>query len=143
MISEIITAINTKLKTVFPDVPRETTDIKEGFNRPSFFVEYECNSSAIGESLVQNNIDIKIYYFSSNKNKSRIECIETIEKLNNAFRLVLSISESCAIPIDETSSTILEDGILIFSFDLVYVNEIAEEAPGELINDLEINIMKG
>lgn len=142
MISEIITAINTKLEQVFPSVKRESTDIKEGFTRPSFFVDYENNSSVIGESMVRNDIAIKIYYFCKDRNKNRLECIETIEKLNNAFRLVLNVSENCAIPIDETSSSILEDGVLVFSFDLVYVNTVSE-APGELIENLEISIKKG
>jgi len=140
-LTDLITVINTALATKFPTVDRLSTDIEEGFNRPAFFVDIDNhNKSMMGEILKDVNLTVRIYYFSESKYKNRVELLTMIEDLSSLFLTNLKINEDFYIPIDEINSTITEEKVLVFDFDVRYVYEVAEDEDLEAIDNLELNI---
>lgn len=140
-LKDLITVINTKLSTKFPNINIVSTDIEEGFDRPAFFIDIDNhNKSTLGEVLRDVNLTIRIYYFSTSKYKNRVELITMIEDLTNLFLTNLKINEDFYIPIDEVNSTITEEKVVIVDFDVRYVYEVFEEEDLETLEDLNINI---
>lgn len=140
-LNDLITVINTVLETRFPNIERLSTDIEEGFTRPSFFVDIDNhNKSMLGEVLKNVNLTVRIYYFPKSKYKNRIEIITMIEDLTNLFLTNLKINEDFYIPIDEVNSTVTEEKVLIIDFDIKYVYEVPEDEDLELLEDLNIEI---
>jgi len=138
---DLITVINTTLENKFPSINLLSTDIEEGFKRPAFFVDIDNhNKSMLGEVLKDVNLTVRIYYFSSNKSKNRIEVIDMMENLKDLFLTTLKINEDFYIPIDEVNSTITEEKVLVVDFDIRYVYEVQEDEDLEIIDNLEINI---
>ena len=45
-LQQILLAINERISAAFPNVEIQSTDISEGFKRPSFFVDFESIAAA-------------------------------------------------------------------------------------------------
>jgi hypothetical protein len=140
-LNDLITVINTVLEKRFPNIERLSTDIEEGFNRPSFFVDIDNhNKSMLGEVLKDVNLTVRIYYFPKNKYKNRIELLSMIEDLTNLFLTNLKINADFYIPINEVNSTITEEKVLIIDFDIRYVYEVPEDEELEMLEEINIEI---
>lgn len=139
-IKDVLLVINTILNANFPNIEIQATDIEEGFNRPSFFVEVENNNTSnLMTNYKDKNLSIRIYYFPSNRETYQIEIIEVEEKLEELFCQKIKINEDFYIAIDETESETI-DRVLQFVFDLNYVQELEDTDESELIDTLDINI---
>lgn len=121
MLKEIALAINKKLKSVFPNIGINSTDISEGFQRPSFFVDFE-NTTLQQQSArrVDRSIHCIIYFFPTDRYQNKIEILEVQEKLEDAFRDELLVGEH-RLYMGEISSDKV-DGVLQVSFDIVYTS---------------------
>lgn len=140
-IKDVITVINRNLETKFPKISIVSTDVEEGFKRPSFFVDIDNhNKSRMGEVLKDINFTVRIYYFPSTKYKNRIEVIDMMEDLKDLFLTTLKINDDFYIPIDDINSTITEEKVLVVDFDIRYVSEVPEDEDLEMIEELELNI---
>lgn len=125
---DIFKAINSKIKETFPNVVIQSTDISEGFQRPCFYVDFEnFRGAAEGGTIKSEKMDIEIHYFPSDRYKYKIEMLEVLRKLENAFIGTLKINDKVKINILDTEAK-KTDGVLIFTFE----TEIFDSMPGEL-----------
>ncbi|MBP2027402.1 hypothetical protein J2Z35_001196 [Acetoanaerobium pronyense] len=140
--TDILKAINAKIKEAFPDKEIQSKDITEGFERPSFFIDFSNMAASEMMNYFRNRVTtIVIYYFPSDRYKNRIEILGIQDKLEEIFLDMLKVNEDFIITINETEANIV-DGILQFSFDLETVEQIERESPEPLIEELDIEIRK-
>ena len=136
-IIDILMAINKQLKTVYPSVIIQSTDVKEGFNRPCFYVDIvDFDNELVMETFDRKRAAFSLYYFPTDPNNYRMELLEVRETLQNAFIGILNIGDGFNIHILDTETRI-NDGVLNFDFEIEYYqrrNEI--ELP--YIQDMEI-----
>jgi hypothetical protein len=119
--------INGFMYTSYNNVEIQSNDIKKGFERPCFYVEFEgMKKSNFNLVMVDRNITARIYYFPTDRNKYRIELLEVQEILEKIFNSPIMVNESFAITVDEINSEII-DGVMQTSFDL-YTVEIKDES---------------
>ena len=140
-LEQIALAINEMIISVFPDVEIQSTDISEGFNRPSFFVDFEASTnSSHGARGRERRIQVTVYYFPSDRYQNRIELLEVQEKLEAAFTGSLMITEGFVVyPFDV--DTVKVDGTLQTSFEIYYI-EVDATDDGEDMGDLQLNVEK-
>jgi hypothetical protein len=126
-LKDIKTAVVSKLNANFTQEV-QSSDVKEGFSRPSFFVELDNATSSSTEEQKHRGLTVRIYYFPSDKNKNSIEILDTQEALENAFDLKLPVLDR-KLTINETES-VTTDGVLTFSFDIEYEEgKVIADAP--------------
>lgn len=130
---QIKKAINDKLTARF-EIEINSRDIKEGFSRPSFFVDFENISKTGLESQIERSFTVRIYFFPKDKNSPSMEILEILEGLEEIFDLKLRV-EDRHFNIFETKGE-TTDGVLQFEFDINYEDgrEIAE---AETMQELE------
>lgn len=114
---DIKKAINSLLTKEFA-VVINSNDVKEGFIRPSFFVQLENSNRSGDESQVHKSLTVQIYYFPSDRHKYSIEVMEVQEQLENLFDLKLKVLDRF-FNIDDTNAT-TTDGVLSFAFDIAF-----------------------
>ncbi|PEB56240.1 hypothetical protein CON65_15905 [Bacillus pseudomycoides] len=114
---DIKKAINSLLTKEFA-IDINSNDVKEGFARPSFFVQFENSNRSGNESQVYKSLTVQIYYFPSDRHNYSIEVMEVQEQLENLFDLKLKVLDRF-FNIDNTSAT-TTDGVLSFSFDIAF-----------------------
>jgi hypothetical protein len=141
-LKEIAKAINSTLEKVLPDVPIQSSDISEGFERPCLYVDFDMitTSDYIGYKR-ERTIQVIIYYFPTSRYENEIELLETQEILEQAFSDHLNIREGFAVFPMETNS-VKVDGVLQFSFE-IYTLEAKpniEEENAEYMEELHINL---
>lgn len=95
-----------------------SNDLKEGFNRPSFFVDFDNVGKSSSETQVERNLTVQIYFFPSKRNEYSIEVLEVLDKLESLFDLKLPVLDR-RINITDTTSEVT-DGVLHFSFDIQF-----------------------
>lgn len=113
---DIRLAVNRKLKTTGIEINSE--DVSEGFNRPSFFVEFLNNNRSGDENQVHKALSVQIYYFPTDRYEYSIEVMDMQERLENIFDLKLRVLDRL-FNVDETNA-ITTDGVLNFSFDIAF-----------------------
>jgi len=73
-LSQILKAVNTKLKETFPKIEIDSKDLSEKFNRPSFRTELDgLKTSAFMTTFKERNFTIRIYFFTILPGKGREE----------------------------------------------------------------------
>lgn len=132
---QIKKAINVIIKNTFGITPT-STDITEGFDRPSFFVVLIPSKHDKGPDYFERHIKVTIYYFSEEINSPINEVVEIQEHLELAFECKL-IVEDRAINIDETDGEVI-DGVLQFNFELNYFDTKDIEETNELADEIKI-----
>ncbi|WP_096199513.1 phage tail terminator family protein [Bacillus sp. FJAT-45350] len=132
---DILNVITTKLIKEFR-IEINSNDVKEGFKRPSFFVDFDNVRRSSTEEQIERGLTIRIYYFPSDRNKNEVELLDVQEELESLFELKLGVFDR-SFNIIETFSEVT-DGVLNFSFDIEYFEgkEIEEAEPME---NLEFN----
>lgn len=137
--TDIRMAINQKLETT--GVTINSRDVKEGFKRPSFFLQLNNVGRGGSESQVEKSLTAQIYYFPSDRYEYEIEVLEMQETLDNLFDLKLPIKDRL-INISEYNS-FLNDGVLNVLFDIEFEEarnrEKYEQYPYEIMHELEFN----
>ena len=113
---DIKKAINSKIKTEFNNIAINSNDVKEGFERPSFFVQLDTNGRSSDVNQIYKDLTVRINYFPTDENDYSIELMDVQEQLEGIFELKLKVQDRL-FNIDETNSEIT-DGVLEFSFDI-------------------------
>ncbi|MDN4093573.1 hypothetical protein QYF48_12180 [Brevibacillus agri] len=141
-LKQIALAINNKLAEVLPNIPIQSKDISEGFERPSLFVDFDniTTSDYIGNKR-ERNIQVIIYFFPTDRYNNKIEILEVQEALEQAFSGQLMIKEGFIVyPLEVNSVKV--DGVLQFSFE-IYTLEYEQdpaETNADYMTDLYINL---
>lgn len=147
--TEIVKAINNKIKTQFPkikfnsndtDVGVEAGDVKTKLIRPSFRVSLDGIKSSNFMNLAKDRkMTVRIYYFPSKKDKYRIEMLDIQDKLETVFveDNIIITENGNKIEIYETEFDTI-DGVLHFYFKIQLYEDLNKLDDGE--NMEEINI---
>ena len=125
---DIKKAVNTLLKNEF-GYEINSNDVKEGFLRPSFFVEFDNVNRSATEEQTMRNLTISIYFFPTDRINYSLEVLDVTDRLENLFDLKLVVLDR-KFNIDEVTSNVT-DGVLVFEFDIQY-----EE--GKVLPDAEL-----
>jgi len=143
--AQVELAINKKLKSAYPEVGIEPDDIKDGFKRPSFFVDFSYNKTTkVSDEFYKKDLSIVIYYFPSDRNKYSMEILEVGETLEELFLGKLVIEDEAEEKIVTINAVDLDtvDGVLQVSFDLEVFTSKVESDDNEMMEDLEVSITK-
>ena len=139
--TSIIKAINEKIKTSFPTIHLDASDIAEKILRPSFRTSIDAISTSNFMNVSQDRqITIRIYYFPTDKNKYRIEMLDVQDKLEQAFidDNIITTDEGFIIEIFESSFDLI-DGVLHFYFDIQLSEDYNRINDTENMEDITIN----
>ncbi|MGG3307454.1 DUF6838 family protein [Paenibacillus lautus] len=140
-LKEIITAINERLIAIAPDVEIQSNDISEGYQTPSFFVEFEdVRSAQYGAWGRERGIPVIIYYFPTERQHKQMELLDMQEKLEQGFIMPFEIRKGFTVFPLELNAT-KTGGVLQLSFDL-YTLEFDMTETGEDITELHLHIEK-
>jgi hypothetical protein len=63
ILKDIKLAINNLIEATFPEIEISSKDIKEGFARPSFFVDFETTSKHSTDEQIIRELQVIIYSF--------------------------------------------------------------------------------
>lgn len=137
---EIIKAINNKIKNKITGVEFEPTDSKEGLIRPSFRTNIDnIKVSNFMNFAKDREMTVRIYYFSTNKDKYRLELLDIQDKLEDIFLTENTIvtESGFIIEIYECQFDVV-DGVLHFYFDIMLNEDIdrTDESQNELMEVL-------
>lgn len=147
---DIKKAVNGLLKNKF-NIEINSNDVKEGFNRPSFFVAFDDANRSSTPEQVEKSLTIRIHYFPTDRYNYSIEVLDIQEQLENLFDLKLGVLDR-KFNIHE-ASTLVTDGVLEFSFDIyffdvkdiptdVIVDEIGKPIPDSSGNPIPVELMQ-
>lgn len=141
---DISIAVDSKLKAGFPDVEIQSSDVEEGFKRPSFFVRID---NADTKKFMANGRDRKltvyINYFPSDPHGSEVELLDARDTLEDVFLIdgVLEIGDY-RVFVDElkisASKSMNQKQTLLCKFDLEFNETYIEEVNPNLMEDLEV-----
>jgi hypothetical protein len=129
--------------TEYNNVEIESSNIKKGFKRPCFYVEFDnLKKGNFNSTVADRNLTVRIHYFPTDRIKNKLELLEVQEVLENIFLKPLIVGVNFVITINELNSKVA-DGVLNTSFDLHTV-EVESWAEGdtdtsELMQELEYN----
>lgn len=130
-------AINKKINESL-QMNVDSKNLEEEFERPSVRTSIDnLKTSAFMQSMKERNFIVRIYYFSKNREKNKIELLEIQEKLEEAFFSHLKIKGAFFIYIDEIIFNVT-DGILIGEFEVMTLEEIVNDINTENMEELEI-----
>jgi len=130
-------AINKKINESL-QMNVDSKNLEEEFERPSVRTAIDnLKTSAFMQSMKERNFIVRIYYFSKNREKNKIELLEIQEKLEEAFFSHLKIKGAFFIYIDEIIFNVT-DGILIGEFEVRTLEEILNDINTENMEELEI-----
>lgn len=131
---DIKKSVNEKLISEF-DYEINSQDIKEGYKRPSFFVEFDNANRSDTVEQVHRYLSINIYFFPSDRHSYSLEILDVTDRLESLFNLKLPVSDRYFNIVEVNSE--VTDGVLIFSFDIEY--EEGKEAPNaDLMQHLDV-----
>ena len=136
-LKEIMLAINRKINESL-QMNVDSKNLEEEFERPSVRTSIDnLKTSAFMQSMKERNFIVRIYYFSKNREKNKIELLEIQEKLEETFFSHLKIKGAFFIYIDEIVFNV-SDGILIGEFEVMTLEDIINDINIEAIEELEI-----
>ena len=136
-LKEIMLAINKKINESL-QMNVDSKNLEEEFERPSVRTSIDnLKTSAFMQSMKERNFIVRIYYFSKNREKNKIELLEIQEKLEEAFFSHLKVKGAFFIYIDEIIFNVT-DGILIGEFEVRTLEEILNDINTENMEELEI-----
>jgi hypothetical protein len=136
-LKQIILAIDEVILAKFPTIEIQATDVKEGFKRPSFFVQLDNISSDTGLYFSKRSMTTRIYYFPSNRHNYSLELIDMQDGLESIFKLNFEV-ENRVITIAETRGQTI-DGVLEFEFDFEFTEKLEIEDLGDPMEELDYN----
>lgn len=134
---QINKAINELIKGEFPNVPIQSRDVEEGFQRPSFFVSLETNRSEAFQFNVLREMTCRILYFPSKKDLYKEEAYGVMDRLEKLFGLNFSV-ENRVITIEGAETDII-DKVVHYDFDFSYYDSNTQDDDSPLMQELSYN----
>lgn len=134
---DILKAVNKVLKEAFPQIPRESQDIKEGFDRECFFVELAgISESYITEAMTNDRTTVRIHYFPKDMHVNRAELYGIRDRMRNALGLAIRVKEDIYVSVNDLEYEITENGVLMTDFQVEYAQFVPEEEDLEDMDNL-------
>lgn len=133
---EINKAVNAKIKhalsdSTFKEVPIIASDLSKPIVRPSIKIVFDNgNTGKFNSCMKERTLTCRVYFFSSDLKKYKIENTKVQDLIENEFLTPLKVSDTFFIDIDEVEANI-SDTVLICSFDI----ETLEDIPEIIIDD--------
>jgi len=131
-------AINLKLKDKF-NIDINENDVKEGFDRPSFFVKFDDLSKNDHLYNFERNITVRIYYFPTDRYKYQIEVLEVQQDIEDIFKLGIEVEERYLKIKNDIQSEII-DSVLMVTFDLSYFDSSYVETAYDKMKGVDIDV---
>ena len=140
-LKEIALAINEQLIRAVPEIPITSKDIREGIERPSFFVDFDPSRVQRNTArMLERTITVTIFFFPTDRYKYKLEMLDVQQRLEDAFNDELVIDSDTRLYTGEITSQKV-DGVLQFSFDIAFT--AIEPANDDDIPMMEELIFKG
>lgn len=114
---DIKKSINTMLINRF-NKTINANDVKEGFDRPSFFVDFDNVNPGKSLTQIEKSFTTRIYYFPESISNNSMELLEVMEDLEMLFDLKLPVKDRLFNITDVNSG--ITDGVLQFAFDIYF-----------------------
>lgn len=121
--AQITKAINDKVLAEFPTIPIQSSDVEEGFQRPSFFVSLETNR---GEGFQFSNLrdmTCRILFFPTSRYQYMEEAYDVMDRLEKLFGLSFTVGDR-TITINSATADVI-DKVVHFDFDFSYYDDPA------------------
>ena len=131
-------SINNKIIEKFPHIDLQSRDIKEGFKRPSFFVQLDNLSKTDYLYSFERSLTVRIHYFPSDRYEYQLEILEKQEVIEELFKLGLAVEDRFISIVDGIESEIV-DGVLLISFDLKYFDSNESHEEGKKMQELIVD----
>lgn len=137
-LKQIDKAIADMLNNHFPDIEIQSSDVEEGFKRPSFFMQLDNINTDTRQYYAIRTMTARIYYFPSSRYEYSLEVLDMQDQLNSVFNLNFPVGDR-VITIDETRSQVI-DKVLEFEFDFEYHDYIKLDDDGDLMQELILDV---
>lgn len=137
--SQIVKAINTKIKSAFSNIKFQSIDNNEGLIRPSFRTNLDnVKSSNFMNVAKDREITVRIYYFPTDRNDYRTELLDVQNALESLFldENTISTDDGFIIEIYECEFDVV-DGVLHFYFDIMLSEDFNRVDEGDNMEELE------
>lgn len=134
-LKQIKKAVNDIIKVKFPTIEIQAEDIKEGFKRPSFFVQFDNLDKDTGLYASDRSMTIRVYYFPSDRYVYSLEILDIQDSLDSIFNLNFAV-EDRVITIKEARGQVV-DKVLEFEFDINFVDSDDTEIGGNLMQEMD------
>lgn len=131
--------ITNMLNVSFPSIEVISTDVEEGFPRPSFKVILEDIRFKELQNYTENQMSIRIYFFPTSLYEYSTEILNKQHELRQLFNYTLIIDDK-TILIHEVTTDIT-DKVLWFEFDISYLDGSNRKQP--VHDDLEELVLDG
>lgn len=138
-ITDVVKAINGRLKQAYPNVPIQASDVKEGFQRPCFYTEVaDYTTEQLMTAFDRKMAVISILYFPTDPHIYQVELLDVRERLQGAFIGSLNLNDDFMIHILDVSDTI-SDGVLNLDIEIeYYVRRQEQDTSLPFIEEMEI-----
>jgi hypothetical protein len=137
-LKQIKLVINNLLLNKFPTIEIQSEDVRQGFNRPCFFVQLDNDDRDTRLYVTERSILVRIHYFPTNRYEYSLEIMDIQDGLESIFNLNFKV-ETRVITINETRAQTI-DGVLEFEFDFEFVDPVETIEEGDLMGDLELDV---
>ena len=147
--TDILKAVNDRIKSKFPKIPiLSESDVEEKIIRPSFMTTLDGIKA---EDFMTRSVDkdqtVYIYYFSTKRDKNKIENLDMIDSLTELFvenNLLKIQTENYDFNIEIYNEVEFEivDKVLQCSFELPFNEDYSRVDNAELMEEIEFNIKK-
>jgi hypothetical protein len=124
-LKELKKAINDVVKAEFSTIDIHANDVEEGFERPSFFTDFDFTYRRDYSGCFMREATVIIYYFPTNRNEYKLEVLEVQDKLENAIRKGFAVGGRHLHIMDDIESEVI-DKVLQVSFELEYYDDTGE-----------------
>lgn len=118
-LKDVRLAVNRQLTRTGVEI--NSRDVKEGFIRPSFFVQFNNVGRHGTEAQIERTLIVNIYYFPTDRYEYAVEVLDVQETLENLFDLKLRVKDRY-LNVDNLN-TFVNDGILNCTFELEFFTE--------------------
>ena len=136
---DIIVAVKARLNDKFNKIEVNSNDVKEGFNRPSFFIKIDNIKAAVFMQDTQDNyLTVRVSYFPENKHVNQEELLLMQDQLAELFLMdnVVNVNQSISFEVEEITFDEV-DGVLHCDFDIVIYQEYNRVETTPIMENLE------
>lgn len=121
---DIKKAIKRMINAELPDIKIFSPDVKEGFKKPSFFIQlFPISREKLSKYHFSRKLAVSITYHS--ETNKELEFLHIEEQLEKIFADVVTINDR-TITVEEIESNV-ENNVLHFEFDINYIDSLAED----------------
>ena len=137
---DIIKAVSGLIETEF-GAPPATKDIREGFDRPCFFVEPNQIRHEKAGDMSDDTTGIRIYYFSARTQTGYLDLLQKQAELQDLLDAPIQVSEDFYLfPEDAVFDIQREDMTLVAEFTVENIQLMQDTDESELMGEIEINL---